>query len=592
MLSLVVVSAFLTLCWCGNLTSPTWRKPNITTSLANRVSIAGAALDMAISMLGSDAQFDSDGASWGNAGSLYSQMADYDIATNQNKYEASLKNYFLQASQLQNNFSGLYTVSLNDGLFAFLSPLGPGPAYQNGPCRAYGHAAARAYEAYKDPVFLDYAVQSWWFGRSYTLSSQEVSSGSSGVKSFPIEGICGGTPMTGGTFWVTLTDQPTLNGLGTGNFLTVSALLAEATSDPMYLQAATEAIDFIHNHLLNTLNEVEDNISARANDSCSGNTSLMEPYNSGLMIEGLSILYSITGNATVQELLNLVLAAAISNKAWQGSNGVIDNGGEGDLNLMQGVTAVYTRNATTPDNHADLEQYIAVQFNAVLDLATVNGSNVYGSAWVGPPSSVFSGGNQTTALSALIGALNIPGNASETTVSGTTPSASVTQIPPSPPAQNKSSRNDVQVAVIAGVLGGVAFVAIAGGVWAVRRRRLRSRGVSVLPTSSNPSSGALVEPFTDGNRSFLPLHVSFFPRRPSHKYSRPPAQVIPAVSSKRTIHTNAGVVSRPPSATLEGQNSPAQRPSSLQTDMLVRMLNERLQGREWDDGEAPPEYPE
>ncbi|KAJ7438785.1 hypothetical protein B0H11DRAFT_1884242 [Mycena galericulata] len=318
--------------------------------------------------------------------------------------------------------------------------------------------------------------------------------------------------MTGGTFWTTITDDPTLNGWSTG----VSALLAEATSDPMYLQAATEAADFFHNHLLNALNEVQDIISGRVNDSCSNNSPDLFPWNSGLMIEGLSILYSITGNATVQELLNDVLAAAILNKTWQGSNGVIDDGGSGDLNLVQGLTAVYTRNATTPDNYAAIEQYIAVQFNAVVDLATANGSNVYGLAWVGPPSSVFSGMNQTGALSPLIGAINLR-NASETTVSGTTRSASVTQVPqPSPPpAQKKSSRNDV--ALIAGVLGGVAFVAIAGGVWAVRRRRLRSRGVSLLPTSSNSLSGAMVDPFTDGNRSFLPFTFLSFHRGPPKK---------------------------------------------------------------------------
>ncbi|KAJ7438812.1 hypothetical protein B0H11DRAFT_2254320 [Mycena galericulata] len=519
--TLVVFSTWLTHSLCGSLTSSSWRKPNVTTSLTDRVNIAGAAVDKGISMLGSDAQF--DGQPWGVAGNFYSQMADYDIATNQTKYEASLKSYFLQASQLRNNFSDE---------------------------AAYGHAAVRAYAAYKDPVFLDYAIQSWWFGRFYTLSSQEVSSGSSGAKSFPIEGNCqgsesflgcasgealiaaGAATMTGGTFWNTITDQPALNALGTGYFLTVSALLAEATSDPMYLQAATEAADFFHDHLLNARNEVQDTISARANDSCS-DTSNIEPYNSGLMIEGLSILYSITGNATVQELLNDVLAAAIPNNAWQGSNGIIDNGGSGDLNLVQGLTAVYTRNATTPDIHADLEQYIAVQFNAVLDLATANESNVYGNAWVGPPSSVFSGLNQTNALSALIGVINLR-NASETTVSGTTPSASMTHVPPSPPpAQNKSSRNDVQVAIIAGVFGGVAFVAIAGGVWAVRRR----------------------------------------------------------LSSKRAIPTDGGVRSRPPAAALEGQSTTTRHPSSLPTHMLVRILNERLQGHEWDDGEAPPEYP-
>ena len=42
-------------------------------------------------------------------------------------------------------------------------------------------------------------------------------------------------------------------------------------------------------------------ISARANDSCEANE-IVAPYNSGLMIEGLSILYSITQNATVENL--------------------------------------------------------------------------------------------------------------------------------------------------------------------------------------------------------------------------------------------------------------------------------------------------
>ncbi|KAJ7479366.1 hypothetical protein B0H11DRAFT_1916367 [Mycena galericulata] len=101
--TLVVFSTWLTHSLCGSLTSSSWRKPNVTTSLTDRVNIAGAAVDKGISMLGSDAQF--DGQPWGVAGNFYSQMADYDIATNQTKYEASLKSYFLQASQLRNNFS-------------------------------------------------------------------------------------------------------------------------------------------------------------------------------------------------------------------------------------------------------------------------------------------------------------------------------------------------------------------------------------------------------------------------------------------------------------------------------------------------------
>lgn len=71
----------------------------------------------------------------------------------------------------------------------------------------------------------------------------------------------------------------------------------------MYLEAARQSADFIRNHLYNAQNVVQDGISVRANDSCSLNyETFQEPYNSGLMIEGLAILYSITQNASVHDM--------------------------------------------------------------------------------------------------------------------------------------------------------------------------------------------------------------------------------------------------------------------------------------------------
>jgi hypothetical protein len=57
-------------------------------------------------------------------------------------------------------------------------------------CRSYGRAAARAYVAYKNPIFLEYAIQSWWFGRSYTLSQDDVASGKIATKSFTVQPTC------------------------------------------------------------------------------------------------------------------------------------------------------------------------------------------------------------------------------------------------------------------------------------------------------------------------------------------------------------------------------------------------------------------
>jgi predicted alpha-1,6-mannanase (GH76 family) len=80
----------------------------------------------------------------------------------------------------------------------------------------------------------------------------------------------------------------------------LSALLAETTGDDIYLEAAKESADFISNHLLNAQHVVQDGISVRANDSCALNSEVnQESYNSGLMIEGLAILYSITTNSSI-----------------------------------------------------------------------------------------------------------------------------------------------------------------------------------------------------------------------------------------------------------------------------------------------------
>ncbi|KAJ7266288.1 hypothetical protein C8J57DRAFT_1068922, partial [Mycena rebaudengoi] len=81
----------------------------------------------------------------------------------------------------------------------------------------------------------------------------------------------------------------------------LSALLAEATSDQMYLDAARESADFIHAHLYNPGNVIQDSISA-AQGECRTTPNVIMPYNSGLTIEGLSILASITKNASTLAL--------------------------------------------------------------------------------------------------------------------------------------------------------------------------------------------------------------------------------------------------------------------------------------------------
>ncbi|KAJ7908218.1 hypothetical protein B0H13DRAFT_2331620 [Mycena leptocephala] len=528
LLPLVLVSYFLLSCRAGQLASSSWRRPNITISPADRISIADAAIEKAISMLGPDAQF--DGQSLGYAGQLYSQMAEFDIATNQTKYADTLKQYFLQAPHRQTNFSDVFVSNLDFAL-------------------AYGHAAATAYAAYKDQVFLDYAIQSWWFGQTFTLSSQQVAAGNTSVKNFTISNR---------------PSDPFIAALGTGNFFVLSALLAEMTSDSSYLQAATDSANFIKDHLMNSLFQVQDGISARGNESCATN-SLAESHNAGLAIEGLSILYSKTRDPATQTLLNNILNATVLDQSWQQSNGVLT---EGDVYLLRGLTTFYVRR-TTPDLLDDIGHYITVQFNAVTDLATANGSNVYSNSWTGPPSSAFYPTNQSNAISALLGAINLR-NDSDTSTS-VAPAPTATQSPGTVP--RKSSKIGP---IIGGIFATVALMAGALSIWVIQRRRFRS--------SSAPKRTSSVSPFG------IWYNLRHRGKRARDALGESPETVAaPPFSKAAAVPRRAAPVVTVP---VVAQNSSVSQPSSnLPTEELVRILNERLQGQDWDAEEAPPEYP-
>ncbi|KAF7373171.1 Glycoside hydrolase family 76 protein [Mycena sanguinolenta] len=89
----------------SQVASPSWNS-TLTTSLSERVTLAGAALDAAVDRLGPDDLFHAD--PFGITGNLYSQMADFDIATNQTKYESILEKSFQQVDTLGTNFSNSY----------------------------------------------------------------------------------------------------------------------------------------------------------------------------------------------------------------------------------------------------------------------------------------------------------------------------------------------------------------------------------------------------------------------------------------------------------------------------------------------------
>ncbi|KAJ6527870.1 hypothetical protein DFH09DRAFT_1371341 [Mycena vulgaris] len=373
-------------------------------------------------------------------------MAEIDVLTNQTKHEGQLDGYIY--ANIHGDESAA-TPLLSNWL-------------------TLGHAAIRAHTAYnKSAYFLRLANESWAQARLYTISEANLTSGSLTGKNFSLQSTCQGSTMLGGTFNSSDPTDAVITGFASTYFLTFSALLAEATSDPVYLDAALNSANFILAHLCPEF-LVQTQISASQDDSCALN-STTNSFNTGLMIEGLAVLSSITNNATMQAILNRIITATISNTDWQTADGIIIQGGQklGDKYIMGGLTTAYVRNVVSPDLRGYVHDFIGVQFNAVVDLAAENGNSVYGRAWIGPPYDTFSQPNQTLAISALLSAILLDGVGPILNGSlSTTPSPSSTGSPQPRPSTSVPTPHiyKTQASAIAGGFVG-CIILIAIGVW-------------------------------------------------------------------------------------------------------------------------------
>ncbi|KAK0487908.1 hypothetical protein IW261DRAFT_1450877 [Armillaria novae-zelandiae] len=543
-----------------DLTPPiSWRNPNITSSRDERITIASAAIEKAISMLNLNEQFND--SIYAAEYTLYAQMADFDRLTNQTKYKQTLKQCFALAESYE-------------------SPLN----------LQYGYAAVRAYTAYQDQSFLDQAVTSWTFGRKYTISKEQAALGAMDVKQFNITSSCNGATMAGGTYENADPSNTVISGLSSS----VSALLAEATSNQTYLDAAIESSNFIQSHLLNPSSNIIW-YSMSANVTCSPLTGDI-PYGSGIFIEGLVVLANITRNVSTETLLRSTVVAVTTDAQWEDSNGIIDSlpSYPGGCFIVQALATLYERNTTLPDLREYTKEYIGVQYNAVIDLATSGGSNIYG-PWTGPPSTSFSSDNQTTAISALLSGIQLvddqPSSKSSAT-SNVIPSA--TGSTDTSPLPKKKSPT---VTIVGGVVAGLAVIAIIiVGTLLLRRKHRRSRERHFAVDSS---FSRMLTPFMDTSVPVSPEilgehHINQAKHHDpgfSLAENRGEPSSPPGVATGRgaDVHNEAMTSSASPPNPLH-----TERTEGMPTHDLLRLLSERLQSGRWNvvDDELPPQYHE
>uniref|UniRef100_A0A0W0FBU1 Glycoside hydrolase family 76 protein n=1 Tax=Moniliophthora roreri TaxID=221103 RepID=A0A0W0FBU1_MONRR len=394
---LIVVPLFCGVSQAQNYTIPSsWRKPSIPQSIEDRIGIASAAMEKGVAGLQSNGQFIN--TAFGIAGNFYAQMARFDSLTKQTKYRDQLKG--LQALVNINDRAASGTPTnfhqselLSRSVLRIDSHLG---TLKISELLSYGYAAVHAYKAYNDGSFLPFAEEVWNVGQVYTLSSSNINTGFTPVKDFSVQKQCLDVAIATGVRPFHTFD---------GSAFTIqapfslSSLLAEATSNNTYLEAAKQSMDFIRHHLYFTDGLVRDGISARQNDSC-GTFDFINPYNSGLTIEGLAILASVTQDSAMQQTLWDLVSATIAYPLWQNADGLIAAWYDrGDENIVRGLSEVYERITTPSDFRSYVQAYIAVQYNAVVDQG--KGSNIYGTSWIGPPTT-FDGAGQTSGATVLM----------------------------------------------------------------------------------------------------------------------------------------------------------------------------------------------
>ncbi|CAL1699053.1 unnamed protein product [Somion occarium] len=392
-------------------------------------------------------------------------------------------------------------------------------------------AAIYAYRAYGEAYLLNIAQSVWDQTNVYAITKSQAFDGLHPMKNVTFPGKCGDSSVAGGVFYIVDNLQNTdVNGATVGGFMALSAHLYEATKDEKYATAAEASAEFIRTFMYNgTI--IIDTITLA---TCAVST-LPVTYNSGFFIEGVSVLADVTQNTTWNLFLNQLIADTIKFPIWTGSDGIlIERAGEPKDALtnsfgkalkgifIRGLYEAWTRAPSNSDVATLIRRFIVVQYNALLDLASAPGSNLYSPRLHGPPVDHLLPWGQLAALDILNSAMSFAPRSQDNTTSSSPP-----------PSTDSDSHKSVNKGLIVGVtIGAIALVAIIAAIaFFLWRRRKRSEYQSTYGRAIlDPPEPFDVSQPVDMSQVLPPTTSSSAPRNPS---SEP--LLLPTISSTNTM---------------------------------------------------------
>ncbi|KAI0781797.1 glycosyl hydrolase family 76-domain-containing protein [Abortiporus biennis] len=473
-----------------------WRKPTSTSTLSVRQELAQAVIDSLTSPSNvANALF------YPQTASLLCAIAVHDLIV------GNTSNEDFTANNLQSTYQA------HPGYYQ--------QARLNSESTVWALAAIQAYRVYKQKNLLDIATFVWNQTNQYMITSQNAANGSHPSKAIPIQSTCNGATTAGGVlYWVDVTNDTDVNAETTGSFMALSAYLYEATNQQQFSDAAELSAQFIKNQLYDGT-VILDTVTLN-NCAVRSAATTTFTYNSGFFIQGLSVHASTTNNPSWTTFLNTLIASTIKFPTWTSSNGVNTERSSptpltsNDFTIalkgifIRGLYEAWTRSPSNSDVANLIQSYITVQFNALLDLATVPNSNMYSASWPGPPDSQLTAWGQLAAmdvLSSVIGFVppspNKSPNGTSSPSSTTTPTPSILSLSPSkvttspPPSSiitsssslpplsptTTGSRHSASIGLIVGIAVGAILIIVFIVISIIYIRR---RGAHNTESQENP----------------------------------------------------------------------------------------------------------
>ncbi|ESK90370.1 glycoside hydrolase family 76 protein [Moniliophthora roreri MCA 2997] len=485
----------------AQLSIPTLWETEVTYQSPDRIDAAKCALIQGVKRLkGPNWRFHHDLAA--NRPSFYAVLASFDIMTTQKRFsDLSLHFHSACASEIK-PYSQVPPDVLDMESYA--------QSLRLTVSRQFGYSLMRAYKAYGNPNLVDIAKNCWEIANQYTISSRTTWSGKMATKNFTIVSKCDsqGVPTKGAVFQNFSRADGWINGYETAYFFLLSAMLAdsEATPNSTYLLAAQESLDFLSQSglsqevLLSGASQSWLAIDVTTKPDChfSVNPDPQAPWDlvststAGLMIEGLSILTSLTHGSHTRDLLQRSILTIYNQttRGWPEPTGVLTyyEGENGRLHLVRGLAEAYRRNTLLSlELRQFIKAFLGVQYNAVRNQASL-GDGLYAGSWIGPVSEMvsFDPHNQSSAAQVLVDGIDLFGDTSK----------------PSPPVE-----------VITGSIVGVVVFLVSSGlaIYTFLRRRKRlsvqdsciTSQVSFGPSLMDPKFE--ITPFFDSQSDVLPF---------------------------------------------------------------------------------------